>query len=80
MTFRVVGAVQFRDDPMHARVEICTWYKPAEGINGGIVYLTKFRSGQIGERSVGMSAEVARNAAALLMQAAQQIEETARER
>lgn len=74
MSYRVVGTVQFPDDVMHARIEVCTWSQQAEGIKGGVVYLSKFRSGQIGERSVGMSAEVARQAAVLLTHAAEQIE------
>lgn len=76
MTYRVVGTVQFPDDIRHARVEVCTYTQPAEGIKGGIVYLVKFRDGQVGECAVGMSAEVARQAAVLLAQAAQQIETT----
>lgn len=74
MSYRVVGAVQFQDDMRHARVEVCTYTQPAEGIKGGVVYLVKFRDGQIGERSVGMSADVARKAATLLTRAAEQIE------
>lgn len=76
MSFRVVGKIPFADDPMNAWVEVCTWNKQADGIRGGVIFLTKFRSGQIGERSVGMSVDVARKAAALLTTAAEHIEAT----
>lgn len=70
MTHSIVGKVE--SDA--GRLEVCTCKIPFEGVKDGVVYVTKFRNGQIGERSVGMSAEAARAISLLLTQAASRLE------
>ena len=59
---QVFGKVQ--DDS--ARIEVACWRKRGEA---GVIYLTKYSGTQIGERSVGMSAEAAQAVALLLAEA-----------
>lgn len=62
MSFRTIGVVHI-DDRTHTRIEICA-------SSHGIVYITGYRAGQIGERSISLTPSAAREASALLMQAA----------
>lgn len=74
MPFRFIGQVIEINDPQSGRVEVAiasgNAYRNEVGAGDRVIYLTKYRSGQIGERSIGMSPEVARQMAKLLTVAA----------
>ncbi|MDQ2946665.1 MAG: hypothetical protein M3Y27_12090 [Acidobacteriota bacterium] len=75
MGFRFVGQVIQDSDSRLGRIEVAVARgiakAHAEEIVGPIVYISKYRSGQLGERSIGMSMSDARAVAALLRAAAE---------
>ncbi|TMH27562.1 MAG: hypothetical protein E6H66_23185 [Betaproteobacteria bacterium] len=70
--FDFIGQVVEPDDSALGRVEVWLGRKSTARANdpGPLVYVSKYASGQVGERSFGISPAVARELAALLLQAA----------
>ena len=70
--FEFVGQVLEQDDPGLARVEVCvTRESAARQDAGSVVYVTKYRGAQVGERSLGVSPGAARELAMLLLRASE---------
>ena len=67
-TYHPIGSVLDPADPT-ARVEVCLVH-PHRPSESPIVYVTKYQGRAVGERSVGLSAEIADEIAAMLRIAA----------
>ena len=70
MPFSFVGQSVESESAQHARVEVMLDRPSAKSDAAPIVFVTKYASGQVGNRSVGMSPRSAREVAALLIRAA----------
>lgn len=71
MTFRFVGQVVKAGDPKFGRIEVAIARGPTKHeADTTVVYVSKYESGQLGERSIGMTVDDARAVALLLVAAA----------
>lgn len=70
MSLLLIGQTLEAASARHERLEVLVDRPSAKSGAPSIVYITKYADGQIGERSVGMSVETAREVARLLGAAA----------
>ena len=76
MTFRLVGQVVRGGDCKFARIEVTSsrgTMKATSDELDEVIFATRYRNGQVGDRSIGLSADEARAVAALLLSAADSI-------